>query len=108
MKRKLLERWMVVCAAIVLGAGCDARGASTADGEMKLAIYEVPGGSARELANALSKVLWKGDKGEGSWTGRVSVAPDGRLLVLATPSIQEGVRAMVEAAGKAPRTGPVP
>ncbi|MBI5546213.1 MAG: hypothetical protein HY901_20170 [Deltaproteobacteria bacterium] len=77
--------------------------------DMQLAIYDVPQGTARDLRNSLNFAL----QGEGSGKesaeaafGRASLAPDGRLVVLAPEAIQRGVAALADQASKKPSAIP--
>ena len=62
-----------------------------------LRTYDVPAGQAQRLRAALKEVLWFGSDGKDSnkWVGRVDVGPDGRLIVLASEPVHEGVKALV-------------
>lgn len=62
-----------------------------------LRTYDVPAGQAQRLRSALKEVLWFGSDGKDSnkWVGRVDVGPDGRLIVLASEPVHEGVKALV-------------
>lgn len=68
-----------------------------------LETYAVPEGYSGLMEQALTRVLFFGDEP----VGRVIQAPDGRLIVVAPESVQEGVARLVEqlnAAQPAPRT----
>jgi hypothetical protein len=76
--------------------------------EMQLQVYDVPQGVARDLRGALNNALGNYKESGEAPLGRASLAPDGRLIVLAPERIQKGVAALVEQAGKRPSTLPVP
>ncbi len=87
----------------------DARSSPTAPGEgMVLRTFEVPAGQAQRIRGVLMQVLWIGSEGKDAqkYVGRADVTPDGRLLVLATPELQEGVKALVDSLAKNPPKEP--
>lgn len=89
---------LVLCAALALtGCRLGEQPASDPLGGLVLKSYEVPKGSAQRLRGVLKEVLWFGSDGKDSnkYVGRVDVAPDGRLLVLASEPVHEGVKALV-------------
>lgn len=59
--------------------------------------YEVPNNGAQRLRGVLRELLWFGseNKDANKYVGRADVGPDGRLVVLAPESVQEGVKALV-------------
>jgi hypothetical protein len=68
-----------------------------------LETYAVPEGYAALMEQALTRALFFGDEP----VGRVIQSPDGRVIVVAPESVQEGVRRLVDqlnAAQPAPRT----
>lgn len=69
---------------------------------MELRTYDVPKGTASSLMTTMKDVLWMGDNRQN--VGRAVVTPDGRLLVLATPSVQAGVQSLVDEVTKHPPT----
>lgn len=79
--------------------GCHLGDASAANpmAGLVLRTYDVPAGQAQRLRAALKEVLWFGSDGKDSnkWVGRVDVGPDGRLIVLASEPVHEGVKALV-------------
>lgn len=88
-------------------AGChtDPRAAAPEPQPLKLKVYDVPNGSAEQMRSVLSQVFSQGQNTPP--LAKVSVAPDGRLLVVAPEPIQEGVEALLKDLGKvAPRTTP--
>ncbi len=68
---------------------------------LELRTYDVPKGSASSLMTTFKDLMWMGDN---KLTGRAVVTPDGRLAVLATPSVQTGVQALVDEVTKHPPT----
>ena len=66
---------------------------------IQLQVYDVPAGTVREMRSALNGVLGNKENSETA-LGRVSVTPDGRLMVLAPERIQAGVKSMVEQIAK--------
>lgn len=74
--------------------------------EMVLQIYDVPQGAAADLRTALARVLDTPKDSPEVPTGRVTVTPDGRLIVLAPEKVQVGVRAVVDQVAKRPAVAP--
>ncbi len=67
--------------------------------------YDVPNNGAERLRGVLKELLWlnaNGKEASTTYIGRADVAPDGRLLVLAPESVQEGVRALVTSVSTKP------
>jgi hypothetical protein len=60
---------------------------------VELRTYDVPKGTASSLFATMKDVLWMG---ENKLIGRAVITPDGRLAVLATPSVQAGVQGLVD------------
>lgn len=104
-----MHRRIVILAAAVAaflsGAACDHRqSVQTGEGaDLLLRTYEVPAGAARQLRQALREVFWM-DKGEkkGFAAARAELSPDGRLVILASASIHEGVAALVKDMARRP------
>ena len=100
-------RAMVVAAVLVsMMAGACAMSPPTpppTGRELVLMAYDVPAAHAAEIERVLSSAMPR--EGENSLpVGRVSMLPDGRLLVVAPHGIQHGVGALV--AGLASRPAP--
>lgn len=98
-----------ILAALVLAVtGCNPPSipAPPAKTDMQLGIYEVPPGTARDLRSALNNALQGSGKEGVEAFGRASLAPDGRLVVLAPEKIQQGVRSMVEQVARKPAAVP--
>ena len=77
-----------------------------AKAEMELQIYDVPQGTSGDLKQALARVLGNVKDSTEPSTGRVTLTPDGRLVVLAPERIQAGVRAIVDQVSKRPTAPP--
>jgi hypothetical protein len=69
------------------------------DDAMELRLYEVPQGTARSLVRTMSDVMWLG---ENKNAGRAAATADGRIAVLATPSVQSGVQSLIDEVTKHP------
>ena len=67
-----------------------------------LRTYEVTKGSARSVVATLDATFWMGEQQRR--LGRVSITPDGRLLVLASQNVQVGVQTLVDEITKHPPT----
>ncbi|HEY8079882.1 MAG TPA: hypothetical protein VIF62_37380 [Labilithrix sp.] len=78
------------------------RSAPPPEQPLELRLYDVPKGTAASLVTTMKDVLWMGDKNQS--VGRAVATPDGRLAVLATPSVHAGVQALVEDVSKHPQT----
>lgn len=77
-------------------------------GDLVLRSYEVPNDGAGQMRSVLKDMMWFGSGGQdnkGQYVGRVEVGPDGRLLVLASPGVHEGVKALLDQMAKAPPKG---
>jgi hypothetical protein len=89
-------------AVALLFSACDlGRSAPAADTfatKLQLRIYEVPGGAAPQIRSVLKDVFWFGNdnKDSNKYIGRADVTPDGRLAVLASDGVQEGVKALID------------
>ena len=94
--------------AALCALACNATPAAPEKPEMQLQVYDVPQGTARDLRGALNGALGNVKETADTALGRASLAPDGRLIVLAPERIQMGVAALVDQAGKRPSTLPVP
>jgi len=70
--------------------------------DVELQVYEVPRGTAGDLRQALARVLGDVRDSTQPASGRVTVTPDGRMLVLASAKVQAGVRAVVDAVSQRP------
>ncbi len=66
---------------------------------IELRTYDVPKGTAGTLVTTIKDVMWMG---ENKLVGRAVVTPDGRLAVLATPSVQTGVQTLIDQVAKNP------
>ncbi len=76
--------------------------------ELVLRSYEVPNDGAGQMRGILKDMMWFGSGGKentGQYVGRVEVGPDGRLLVLATPGVHDGVKALLDQMARAPQKG---
>jgi hypothetical protein len=79
--------------ALIGACACSAQRTDRADPpELQLRTYKVPPGSGQQLRGLLHGVLFlEKDKS----VGRVSVSPDGQLVVLGSPQVQKGVEQLV-------------
>ena len=84
--------------SLLLLAGCHSQ---TPPEAMELRTYEVPKGTSGALVKTITSVMWMG---ENNNIGRAVATPDGRLAVLATPSVQTGVQTLVDEVAKHPPT----
>lgn len=99
-----MKRLAALAAALLCFSSfsCSVPGKEASEPEPELRIYSVPGGTANELRSVLASTL---SRGEGNPpAGRVSVTPDGQLLVLAAPTIHKGVKELVDTAKEDPAT----
>jgi hypothetical protein len=74
-----------------------------------LRTYDVPGDGAAQVRAVLKDVFWIGSDGKDSnkYLGRAEVAPNGRLAVMASEGVQEGVKAFIDSlAQKPPKPAP--
>jgi len=94
--------------AALTSLACNAGPTPPEKPEMQLQIYDVPQGTARDLRGALNNALGNYKEAGDAPLGRASLAPDGRLIVLAPERLQKGVAALVNQAGTRPNTLPVP
>lgn len=78
-------------------AGCRSAPASEA---VELRVYDVPKGTGSSIVATFKDVMWMGENTPRA--GRAAVTPEGKLAVLAPPSVQAGVMALVEAVTKNP------
>ncbi len=79
--------------------------ASNAPTDLVLRTYDVPNDGAAQLRSVLKDLMWFGSGGQdnkGQAVGRADVGPDGRLVVLASEGVQEGVQALIAQMAKAP------
>ncbi len=69
-----------------------------------LRTYDVPGGAAPQVRAVLKDVFWLGADGKDSnkFLGRSDIGPDGRLVVMATEGVQDGVQSLIDSLGKRP------
>src|SRR5690349_15634273 len=67
---------------------------------MELRMYEVPKGSAGSILNTFNSIMWVGENTPR--VARAAVTPDGKLAVLATPSVHTGIAQLVEEVTKHP------
>ena len=96
-----------LAAALVMAfCACTTQVAPPPKTDMELQIYEVPQGTAGDLRTALARVLGNVNDAKEPATGRVTVTPDGRMVVLAPEKVQAGVRAIVEQVSKRPSVPP--
>jgi hypothetical protein len=95
----------IVSLLLLVGMAAAAAACRTATDDspaLVLRTYAVPKGSARALVSTLEAVLWVGE--QKTRAGRAAVTPGGDLLVLAAPSVQTGVQALVDEVSKHPVT----
>jgi hypothetical protein len=99
---------LVYLAALALGACAPSPAPSSPEKpEMQLRFYEVPPSAARDLRNALNSALEGGKESKDAVEyGRASVAPDGRLMLLAPERMQQSVATMMEQVAKHPNVPP--
>ena len=91
----------VLAALIAVFTGCHSAPKEDTD-SLVLHTYEVPKGSARSVVATLDATFWMGEQQRR--LGRVSITPDGRLLVLAPQNVQAGVQTLVDEITKHPPT----
>ena len=68
--------------------------------EMVLRTYPVPSGTGQEIRSILDNVFAGLEKDK--LLARASLSPDGRLVVVGPPGIQDGVKSFLDEVGKAP------
>ena len=90
-----------LAALIAVSTGCHSAPKDDTD-SLVLRTYEVPKGSARSVVATLDATFWMGEQQRR--LGRVSITPDGRLLVLASQNVQVGVQTLVDEITKHPPT----
>jgi hypothetical protein len=90
-----------LAALIAVFTGCHSAPKEDAD-SLVLRTYDVPKGSARTVVATLDATFWMGEQQRR--LGRVSITPDGRVLVLASQNVQVGVETLVEEITKHPPT----
>jgi hypothetical protein len=91
--------------ATALGVGCRSGGEdvglrAAAVNSLVLRSYDVPTGSARAVVATLTDTFWIGENEKR--VGRAAVTPDGHLLVLAPPNVQDGVQPLIDELAKHP------
>ena len=92
---------MTRCLALALAAlcSCQLNRDPPKEPELQLRSYKVPPASAPQLRAVIHGALFlEKDKS----VGRVSVSPDGQLVVLGTPAIQLGVQELIKDYGSHP------
>lgn len=79
----------------------DAASVNGVPSNLVLRSYDVPNNGAQRMRGVLRELLWFGGetKEANRYVGRADVGPDGRLIVLAPESVQEGVRALLASEG---------
>ncbi len=93
----------IFAAIVTVLAGCHSAPAPNADTDsLVLRTYDIPRGSARSVVATLDATFWMGEQQRR--LGRVSITPDGRLLVLASQNVQTGVQTLVDEVTKHPPT----
>lgn len=102
-----MTRLVAVLVVLSFFSACDfgaARRPSAPGEGMVLRTFEVPAGQGQRVRGVLMQVLSLGADGKDApkYAGRADVTPDGRLLVLASPEVQEGVKALVDSLSKNP------
>jgi hypothetical protein len=99
------------CALVLLGAchfGEPSAAAPTPPGgipaNLVLRTYDVPGDGAAQVRAVLKDVFWIGSDGKDSnkYLGRSEVGPNGKLVVVASEGVQEGVKAFIDTLGQQP------
>ena len=90
-----------LAAIIAVFTGCHSAPKEDSD-SLVLRTYDVPKGSARTVVATLDATFWMGEQQRR--LGRVSITPDGRLLVLASQNVQVGVQTLVDEITKHPPT----
>lgn len=101
---------LTLCACLVLSACHFGEGfaAPTPAGgipsNLVLRTYAVPGGAAQQVRAVLKDVFWIGSDGKDSnkYLGRADVGPDGRLVVMASEGVQDGVKSFIESLDQKP------
>lgn len=88
---------------LALTAVCGCQKAPIAESNaIELHTYDVPKGSIRPLLTTFKDGFWVDDKTPP--TGRATMTPDGRLMVVAPHNLQVGVQALVDEVAKHPPT----
>jgi hypothetical protein len=98
---------LLLTAACHLGESSSPASPTPAGGipsNLVLRTYEVPGGAAAQVRAVLKDVFWIGSDGKDSnkFLGRSDIGPDGRLVVMASEGVQDGVQTLIESLGKHP------
>ena len=99
--------------SVMLGACCNEERRVHLEGtnpsapptNLVLRTYEVPNDGAGQMRQVLKDVMWFGSGGpdnKGQYVGRADVGPDGRLVVLASEGVQEGVKGLIDQMAKNP------
>ena len=107
---------LLVVSVSMLGGSClsdrDANPSGTATAgppaNLVLESYEVPNEAAAQVRAVLKDVMWfgAGSNDKGLAVGRAEVGPDGRLVVLASRRVQEGVAELITELGKTTKVRP--
>jgi hypothetical protein len=93
----------VFASIVTVLVGCHSAPAPKEDTDsLVLRTYDIPKGSARAVVATLDATFWMGEQQRR--LGRVSITPDGRLLVLASQNVQTGVQTLVDEVTKHPPT----
>jgi hypothetical protein len=81
-----------------LALSCFSKPKEDSESRLVLKAYEVPRQGAPQLRRALADLFFFGSAGGTPSTsiGKVDVAPDGQLMVLAPESVHAGVRALID------------
>lgn len=89
----------LLLAAVLSLTACTPHAPTDPTSELLLRSYEVPGNAAPQLRNVLMNALRLQSDGKDSakYVGRAEVTPDGKLLVLGSVGVQEGVTALLAA-----------
>ncbi len=88
---------LVLC-FLSLALSCFSKPKEDAENSLILRAYEVPRQGAPQLRRALADLFFFGSGGAnpGKSIGKVDVAPDGKLMVLAPESVHAGVKSLIE------------
>ncbi|MDB4998817.1 MAG: hypothetical protein JWM74_6249 [Myxococcaceae bacterium] len=97
---RFLHAPILAAALAILATACHSAPTEDAN-NLVLRTYDVPKGSARAVVSTLGDTFWMG---ENKLVGRASITPDGRLAVLATQNVQEGVQTLIDEITKHPPT----
>lgn len=97
---------LVALSACQPGASAPASSPPGMPTNLVLRSYDVPKDAAPQVRSVLRELMWFGSDGKDSskYVGRAEVGVDGRLVVLASEGVQEGVKGLIASLGARPPT----